>query len=258
MKMGLLGEKLPYTRSPEIHSKILKGIGREGEYGVYEKTPEQLADFFDALRSGGFLGMNVTIPHKTRVMAYLDEIAPEAKRIGAVNTIHTQGGRLMGYNTDYFGFGYMLKKAGIEIKGREACVLGAGGAARAVAVYLQDHGASVTIISRDAAAVKGFEGCHIAGYDRVQGDLLVNTTPVGMSPNIDASPISKDHLQGFEAVADIVYNPKETLLLQYARELGIRRAGGLDMLVAQAVKAQEIWQGMEIPEALIDQIAEDL
>lgn len=258
MKMGVLGEKLPHTLSPAIHQKILKKIGKEGAYGVYEKTADELDAFFKEVRAGGYLGLNVTIPHKINVMAYLDELSGEAKNIGAVNTVHVRDGRLTGHNTDYFGFGYMLKKAGIDPRGKKACILGAGGAAKAVAVYLRDAGAAVKVISRSCLAVKpGFEGFELAGYDQIAGDILVNTTPIGMSPDAESSPLLKEELAGFEAVADIIYNPRQTKLLRFAQELGIHHAGRLSMLVAQAVKSQEIWQQMKIPEGLIDAIAEE-
>ena len=155
-----------------------------------------------------FSGLNVTIPHKTNVMAYLDALSEEAKNIGAVNTVYVHDGYLTGYNTDYFGFGYMLKKAGVDPKGKSACVLGAGGAAKAVAVYLKDAGAAVKVISRNHRIVKaGFlRALNWPGYDQVKGDILVNTTPIGMSPDIESSPLLKEEVIGFEAVADIIYN----------------------------------------------------
>lgn len=259
MKMGLLGEKLPYTLSPVVHEKILKAIGRQGEYGVFEITAGELPEFFQKAKNENYLGVNVTIPHKTNVLKFLDALSPEAERIGAVNTVHIQDGRLIGYNTDYFGFGYALKKARIDPKGRKACVMGAGGAAKAVAVSLKDAGADVVIISRDPEKIKhGFMGFNVQGYSKLEGDILVNTTPLGTWPDVKSSPVGKDTVACFRAAMDIIYNPRKTLFLRYAEGLSMPCADGLTMLVAQAVKAQEIWQGIHIKEDLIDIITEEL
>lgn len=259
MRMGLLGEKLPYTLSPAVHEKILASIGRPEKYGVFEKSAQDLPGFFQMLKDEKYLGVNVTIPHKTNVIEFMDALSPEAERIGAVNTVHNEDGRLIGYNTDYFGFGYALRKAKIDPEGKKACVMGAGGAAKAVAVLLRDLGADVVIISRDPQKIKtGFMGFEVQGYNALEGEILVNTTPLGTWPNVESSPVGKDTVARFTSAADIVYNPRKTLFLSYAEDLGIPFVGGLTMLVAQAVKAQEIWQGITLDEALIDNISEEL
>lgn len=219
MKMGLLGKTLKHTLSPRIHQKIFAYLGRTGEYAIYEKKPEELQSFVLSAAKEGLTGFNVTIPYKTRVMGYLDKISAEAKNIGAVNTVHVVSGRLIGYNTDYFGFGYTLRKAGIDAAGKKVCLLGSGGAAKAVAVYLKDAGArEVVIISRDTTRAKAeFKEFSIKGYDAVKGDILVNTTPVGMFPDIAACPLDKSAIAGFGAVADIVYKAESCRRISYKR-----------------------------------------
>lgn len=259
MKLGVLGRALAHTLSPQIHARILEYTGMRGEYRVYEKTPEELPVFIRSLIPSGFTGINVTIPYKTEVMPHLSSLSREAREIGAVNTIHILNGELIGYNTDYFGFGCMLLKAGIGVKGKRACVLGAGGAARAASVYLRDAGAEVSVISRDPErASAAFAGFAVKGYGEIEGELLVNTTPVGMFPDTESYPVGAETLAGFDAVADIVYNPRETALVKLAKRAGCAVADGLYMLIAQAVKAEEIWQGRTIPKEIIDKIAEEL
>jgi shikimate dehydrogenase len=259
MRLGLLGRTLGHTLSPLIHGKIFAYTGGEGSYGIFETEGEGLPDFVRTVRDT-LAGFNVTIPYKTGIMQYLDGLSEEAEKIGAVNTVHVHGGRLTGYNTDYFGFGYMLRKAGISIKGKTCCILGSGGAARAVAVFLKDAGAgNITIVSRDEnRAREMFPGFHTAGYAGLKGDVLVNTTPVGMSPDISGCPADATSVAAFRAVLDIVYNPKQTALLRTAGEFGLKTAGGMDMLVAQAVRSQEIWRGISIDPAVIDKIAEEM
>jgi len=259
MKLGLLGRTLSHTVSPRIHARIFAYTGFKGGYGVFEVKKEGLPDFVQAAR-GELSGFNVTIPYKTEIIRYLDALSEEAGDIGAVNTVHVLRGKLTGYNTDYFGFGYMLAKAGISIKGKTCCILGSGGAARAVVLYLKDNGAgNISIISRNTVNAKEiFPGFDIKDYKGLKGDVLVNTTPVGMYPEITGCPVEKDVFGRFSAVADIVYNPRETVFLRTARELGLKTAGGMHMLVAQAVKSEEIWQGTPIDPGIIDKIAEEL
>jgi len=259
MRLGLLGRTLAHTLSPQIHARILYYTGRQGDYGVYEKTPDELPEFLLSLGRDGFTGINVTIPYKTDAIRYLDELAPEARSINAVNTIHISDGKLIGYNTDYFGFGYMLEKARISVEGKAACILGAGGAAKAAAAYLRDAGAAVAIASRDPARAKAsFAGFDVIGYEDLKGELLVNTTPLGMFPDTEGCPVDRKTMARFKAVADLVYNPRKTALVKTAAEEGLKTADGFVMLVAQAVKAEEIWQRNTIMTEIIDKIAGEM
>ena len=197
---GLIGEKLGHSFSPYIHGE-LGGY----DYRLIELERGELGRF---LKRGAFRGLNVTVPYKKEVIPYCAWLSPEARRIGSVNTIVNDGGLLRGYNTDYFGFVYMLRKAGIDVKGKKALVLGSGGASLTVQTALHDLGAkSVTVISRGGEDNYGNLERH------ADARLIVNTTPVGMYPNVGAAPLSLEIFPDCEAVADIIYNPSRTKLL---------------------------------------------
>ena len=221
---GLIGEKLGHSFSPYIHGE-LGGY----DYRLIELERGELGRF---LKRGAFRGLNVTVPYKKDVIPYCAWLSPEARRIGSVNTIVNDGGLLRGYNTDYFGFVYMLRKAAIGVKGKKALVLGSGGASLTVQAALHDLGAkSVTVISRGGEDNYGNLERH------ADARLIVNTTPVGMYPKVEAAPLSLEIFPDCEAVADIIYNPSRTKLLLDAEARGIPCANGLPMLVAQAREA---------------------
>lgn len=263
---ALLGEKLGHSLSPLIHRHILDMLGEQGNYINLELVPDRLPDVPKALMVLGFAGVNVTIPYKQKIMPYLDEIAPEAARIGAVNTICLRDGRAVGHNTDYAGFSLMLQAEGIAVAGQRAVVLGAGGAAAAAVAALLDAGAaSVTVLGRDPARLEELHGRFpaiavgmLAAHEQIAGDLLVNTTPVGMHPQVDGCPLPERVIGRFAAVADCVYNPTPTVLVRTASRLGLRACCGLSMLVFQAVRAQEIWQQRTIAPALAKPICDEL
>lgn len=251
-KFGLLGEKLNYSYSPMIHNIIMKQVKINGKYKIYEVAKEKLKDFiYDS--NNEFLGLNVTIPYKIDVMKYLDHLSTEAEAIGSINTIHFKDSKLFGYNTDYFGFDGTLKRNNIDVSGEKAIILGTGGASKAVVKCLKDNGArDILLVSRNKT------GDDIINYNQLKEltgfKILINTTPVGVHPNVNASPIELDQLKKFDVALDLIYNPNETLFLKWAKELGLKYAGGLYMLVAQAVKSQEIWNGIKIDDHLIDDI----
>ncbi len=266
MRYGLLGGKLGHSLSPQIHARFFHYTGIQGSYELLETAAADVPGRLRQIRAE-FSGCNVTIPHKLAVMPLLDSIAPEAQAIGAVNTIAADGGRLRGYNTDYFGFGRLLAFNGIEPAGKTAAVLGSGGAARAVVKYLADARAGqIYLVTRapataDAHFLAMAPGCRIIGYEElagIGGDLLVNCTPVGMYPQMDAAPVGEAVTAAFDAAVDLIYNPARTLFLRLAASRGKKYANGLFMLVAQAVAAQEIWQGREYDSELIAHIAADL
>ena len=241
LRCGLLGRKLGHSYSPQIHRELSCY-----EYKLYEKEPEELEAF---LKSGTFDGLNVTIPYKKAVMAYLDEISPEAAAIGSVNTIVNRGGKLTGYNTDAFGFSWLLQKSGVEAAGRKALVFGSGGASVTVCHVLKSLGADpVVVISRTGE--NNYEN-----LDRhLDAKLLINATPLGMYPNNGESPVDLTRFSALDGVLDVVYNPARTALMLQAEQLGIPHASGLSMLVAQAKKACEYFTGNPVPDAEIDRI----
>ena len=241
LRCGLLGRKLGHSYSPQIHRELSCY-----EYKLYEKEPEELEAF---LKSGTFDGLNVTIPYKKTVMAYLDEISPEAAAIGSVNTIVNRGGKLTGYNTDAFGFSWLLQKSGVEAADKKALVFGSGGASVTVCHVLKSLGADpVVVISRTGE--NNYEN-----LDRhLDAKLLINATPLGMYPNNGESPVDLTRFSALDGVLDVIYNPARTALMLQAEQLGIPHASGLSMLVAQAKKACEYFTGNPVPDAEIDRI----
>ncbi len=242
LKCGLIGKTLGHSYSPQIHAELA-----DYDYSLFELKESELEEF---LRSDSFRGANVTIPYKITVMQYLDEISHEAARIGSVNTIvRGTGGKLKGYNTDYYGFGYMIDSAGIAVEGKKVLVLGSGGASLTVQTLLADRGArEVVVISRSGEN-------NYSNLDRHRdADVIVNTTPVGMYPHNGISPVSLDRFTNLSGVADIIFNPAKTALILDAEEHGIKCAGGLTMLVAQAKAASEYFTGSKIDDAEIERI----
>lgn len=241
MQCGLLGRKLGHSYSPQIQSQL-----GSYDYRLFEKEPEELEDF---LKNGDFAGLNVTIPYKKDVIPFLDELSPRAKALGAVNTIVRRNGKLIGHNTDYFGFETMLLSTGVSLQGKKALVCGSGGASSTACAVLKAHGANVVVLSR-------------TGNDNYQNlnrhsdaALIVNATPVGMYPNVEASPI--EDLAAFpklEGVLDLVYNPARTSILLKAEALGIPCVNGLRMLVAQAKESAEWFTGEPIDDSCIEMI----
>jgi len=239
---GLLGEKLGHSYSPAIHREL-----GDYEYLLYEKAPDEVESF---IKSGGIDALNVTIPYKKTVVPFLDELSPAAKALGSVNTIVRRAdGTLFGDNTDYYGFAAMVKKSGCDVSGKKALVLGSGGASVTVCAVLREMGAKeVVVISRSGPD----------NYQNLQlhrdADIIVNTTPVGMYPKNGEKPLSLRNFLNLCCCLDIVYNPRMTALLLEAEELGIKYAGGLYMLVAQAKRASELFTNSEIPDSEVDRI----
>lgn len=233
-RCGLIGEKLGHSFSPAIHGKLA-----DYEYKLYELSPEQVGPF---LEKKEYDGLNVTIPYKKTVIPYCDELTEAAKSIGSVNTIVKRpDGTLLGHNTDYDGFMWLLKNAGADVKGKKALVLGTGGASVTVQAALRDLGAAqVVVISRSGE--DNYE--NIARHSDAK--ILVNATPVGMYPKTGVSPVDLDVFTALEGVFDVVYNPARTQLLLEAEKRGIPCANGLGMLVAQAKAACERFTGEPI------------
>ena len=263
---GLLGESLKHSISPLIHSTIFKELNIEGAYELFEIEKEEVENTINKFKDIGVVGVNVTIPYKTTVMKYIDEITSEAKKIGAVNTIRFKDKKTIGYNTDYSGFGMMLKKNEIDIKGGKAVVLGSGGAAKAVTSYLIDSGiGEITIVSRGADKTGNIHDkreIKIIPYAEVSSlngkDIIINCTPCGMYPNVDSSPIEKSSIAKFSTAIDLIYNPKETMFLKHANKLNMKAVNGLYMLIGQAVCAEELWHEIKIDVEITNNVYEKL
>ncbi len=243
---GLLGRTLGHSYSPAIHTQLAAY-----SYRLYEKEPEELEDF---LHSGEFDGLNVTIPYKKAVIPYCAELSDTARAIGAVNTIvRRPDGTLWGDNTDAYGFSMLVRSSGAEVRGKKALVFGSGGASATAQYVLRQMGArEVVVISR--------HGEHnYENLDRhADAQIAVNTTPLGMYPNTGASPVDLSRLPKLEAALDVVYNPARTEFLLQAERLGLKRANGLLMLVAQAKKSCEEFLGKPIADEWIGKITRTL
>lgn len=241
MKCGLLGRKLGHSYSPQIHSYL-----GNYTYQLYEVEPEDLGGF---LKNTDFVGLNVTMPYKKDVIPYCSELSSQAKHLGAVNTIiKRDDGTLIGHNTDYFGFSYMLEETGLSVSGKKALVLGSGGASATVAAVLAQQGAQVVIISRNGEDNYSNINKH---YD---ASIIVNATPVGMYPNTGNTPLDIQHFPNLEGVLDLIYNPARTALLQQAERRGLVAKNGLSMLVAQAKESSEWFQKAQIDNSNITTI----
>lgn len=239
---GLIGERLGHSFSPEVHRQF-----GDYDYRLIELPPEEVAPF---LASREFAGLNVTIPYKRTVMPLCDALSDEAERIGSVNTIVNRDGRLIGYNTDYYGFCRMAETAGVSFAGEKTLVLGSGGASRTAAAAARDLGArEVLVVSRRGAGGDGQIDYETAYRQHADAGVIVNATPVGMYPNNGASPAELSRFPKCRGVLDLVFNPLRTALLLQAERLGIPRAGGLTMLVAQGKRAAELFTGAHIDAA---------
>lgn len=256
---GLIGEKLGHSFSPKLNNLILKSTNSDASYNLFELKKEDLESAVTGLKALGCRGANVTIPYKVEIIKYLDKISHEAEKIGAVNTISFNNNEVIGYNTDYTGFGETLKKADITIQNKNAVILGTGGASKAVVQYLIDNNISeVIFVSRSPENVANVKNLKVISYKEIENlknqDLIINCTPCGMYPNVNASPADKNILSKFNSALDLIYNPLETVFLKEATQLGIKAVNGLYMLVAQAIASHEIWRGIKIQNELVNEI----
>lgn len=257
---GLIGEKLGHSLSPEIHSLILERLNKSGLYNLFEIKKENLYTSLKGLKALEAKGVNVTIPYKTDVIKYMDKLSAEAEKIDAVNTLSFNNDIITGYNTDYFGFGESMKKAGIEVEDKKIVILGTGGASKAVGQYLLDNNPKdIIYVSRNPEKnLKNSKKLKVIHYNQLNNigvmDIIINCTPIGMYPIIDNSPVNEEVLAHFFAAVDLIYNPRETLFLKKAAALGLKTLNGLYMLVAQAIAAQEVWHGIKISSEVQDEI----
>ncbi len=249
MEYGCIGEKLTHSFSKEIHAQLF-----DYDYVLKEIPRERIDEF---MRARDFRAINVTIPYKETIIPYLDEVSEVAQRIGAVNTVVNRDGRLYGYNTDYMGMKAMLLREGIDLKGKKVLILGSGGTSKTALALARDSGASSVLrVSRTASS-------DCVSYEDVlqkhkDAEVIINTTPCGMYPNIDGSAISLEGFSRLCGVVDAVYNPLRSHLVCDARSRGIKATGGLCMLVAQAAFAAEKFVGAVVQEEKIESIYKNM
>ena len=260
---GIIGDPIEHSMSPVIHNAAFKNKGLDYVYLPFRVKKEELGKAIESMRVLNIRGLNITIPHKVAVTQFLDELDPLADKIGAVNTIVNDNGVLKGYNTDATGFLQALLERGIEPKGKKVVILGAGGASRAISFILAERGSSLVILNRtwDKAKICAGRISEIFQSEATalklnrenlttalsQADILINATSVGMSPDINETPVTSNLLKPSLVVFDIVYNPIKTRLQREAEVAGATAISGLDMLVWQGALAFEKWTGREAP-----------
>lgn len=264
-RFGLIGFPLGHSMSEVIHKELFRMKGLDCDYDMIEVAVQDLKSVFDT-RLRGYRGFNVTIPHKINIIPFLDKLSDRAELFGAVNTVDIHNGVATGHNTDCIGFLRALKGAGIELAGR-VLLCGSGGVARMIAFESVLAGAQLTIAVRpdDLGAAneiktelkqKTGKSCDIILLSEATGgyDLVINGTPVGMYPNVDACPLNESVIRASQAAFDVIYNPQETRFISCAKEAGLKYSGGLSMLVWQAAVAEEIWNDVSFTTEDIEKV----
>jgi shikimate dehydrogenase len=261
--LGLIGYPLGHSLSPLLHNQAIKELGLNYVYLAFEVEPANLREALEGIRALNVKGINVTIPFKEKVIPLLDEVDPLASQVGAVNTICNEGGYLKGYNTDVTGLRRMIEEDGeFNLKGKKAVVVGAGGAGRAAGFALCQAGiGEIYLLNRTLQKAMGVTAEWKQYYPGVsidcgplevkhyysilkEADLLIDTTPIGMAPEVDVPPvIAEKALHPELLVIDLVYNPRETTLLKAARRVGADTLDGLGMLLYQGIESFKIWTG---------------
>ena len=261
-RLYLIGHPVAHSISPQMQGASIEALGLDYRYEAMPVAPESLGRAVAGLRDPSVAGFNITIPHKVTILPLLDEVDATTKAVGAVNTVVNEGGRLKGYNTDSPAAVRALGEAYGELDGCHVVILGAGGAARAVASGLAPKARWIRILARDttkaealASDVSKQHDVDIlgTGFGEAQcsvgaADILVNATPVGMSPNVGKSPVNARLLHPSLLVFDLIYSPERTRLLQDAEAAGAKTLGGLTMLVYQGAEALRLWTGRQAPE----------
>ncbi len=279
--VGVFGHPVGHSLSPCMHNSAFAALGMDWAYLAFDVPPEKLSQALRALPALGLRGVNLTIPHKEAAAGIVDELSPFARLLGAVNTVQVEGERLLGHNTDGTGFLRSLADIGVEPEGRRVVLLGAGGAARAIAVALAEKRVAGLVVAnrtRERAIALARRTKEIApqveiyarglGEPELQGDmenasLVVNSTAVGMYPQVDApAPIPPDWLRAGQTVVDIVYRPRKTRLLAEAEARGCQTLNGVRMLVLQGAEAFSLWTDCDAPvevmeEALLKSLAQE-
>jgi len=272
---GVIGDPVEHSMSPLMHNAAFRKLGLDYIYVPFRVKKEDLKETVESLRTLYVRGFNVTIPHKVAIIPFLDRLDSVAEKIGAVNTVVNDGGVLIGYNTDAAGFLKATKEKGVETKGKNIIVLGAGGAARAISFILAQEGANLIIINRTIGKAREQAVKISQIFQREVGTLpldrenlkkalekaniLINATSVGMSPNANETLVDSELIKPSLVVFDIVYNPFKTRLLREAERAGAQTISGVEMLVWQGASAFEKWTGVEAPVKLMrEEVVKDV
>lgn len=271
--VGLLGWPVEHSLSPAMHNATFCALGLDYEYLAFAVSPQELPQALAGAKALGFSGLNVTIPHKVKIIPYLDGIDRSAELVGAVNTVVFEDGRAIGHNTDADGFVNSLRAEKVAIAGKRAVVLGAGGAARAIVHGLLDNGVQdIAVGARDKDKALTFAQTFgtsqtVRGYDwgredfaaaLAACDILIHCTPVGMSPHEDEEvSLDWEVLNPAAVVCDLIYTPLVTRLLHKAAAAGHKTVGGAGMLVEQGAAAFSLWTGLQAPRAVMHKALSD-
>ncbi|MFH0748348.1 MAG: shikimate dehydrogenase [Candidatus Bathyarchaeota archaeon] len=260
---AVIGDPVEHSLSPVMQNVAFQSLDLNSIYLAFKVTSNNLENAIIGMKSLGILGFNVTVPHKVSVMKYLDEVDPQAVEVGAVNTVVNKEGILKGYNTDGAGALAALREAGVKIEGQKVVLLGAGGAAKALAYNVASLAESLIIFNRTESKAKNLAtslterlGFKVEGKEITDivlcsslrdADILINATSVGMYPRINETPLQSQDFHSGMTVFDIVYNPLLTRLLREAKAAGAHSIGGVKMLVYQGALAFELWTGRKPP-----------
>ncbi|MGB2868474.1 MAG: shikimate dehydrogenase [Bacteroidota bacterium] len=271
-RYGIIGHPIGHSLSPLLYTTAFRLCGLSHTYESFDLERSKLADDFRRLLDEGYAGFNVTIPHKESIMQHLSEIDPEATAVGAVNTIVVRESGTLGLNTDVYGVTKLFEPSRRHINGKDVLLLGAGGAARAAVVALQKnfHPSHILLASRSSERGKKFAGSFPSipievtdfSVPRLQVaarscSVIVNTTPIGMHPRVEESPLPKEvQISSSHLVIDLIYTPFETTFMSDAARAGATSVGGVEMLLHQAARAFEMWTGMKMPVEEVRKVVE--
>ena len=262
---ALIGDPVEHSLSPIIQNAAFRSLDLDYVYVVFNVKSGDLREAVYGVKALGICGLNVTMPHKTAIIPYLDELDETARKTGSVNTVLNNNGRLVGYTTDGVGALNALKHAGVDPSDKRIVILGAGGASRSISFTLAEHASELVILNRTFSKAKALkDAIRKALGDRAKvralpltdenlsveladADILINATSVGMKPNENETPVKQIYLRGDLVVFDLIYEPLETRLLREAKSIGAKVVDGLSMLVHQGAASFEIWTGVKAP-----------
>ena len=262
---ALIGDPVEHSLSPIIQNAAFRSLDLDYVYVVFNVKSGDLREAVYGVKALGICGLNVTMPHKTAIIPYLDELDETARKTGSVNTVFNNNGRLVGYTTDGVGALNALKHAGVDPSDKRIVILGAGGASRSISFTLAEHASELVILNRTFSKAKALkDAIRKALGDRAKvraspltdeklsveladADILINATSVGMKPNENETPVKQIYLREDLVVFDLIYEPLETRLLREAKSIGAKVVDGLSMLVHQGAASFEIWTGIKAP-----------
>lgn len=235
MRVGLLGEKLSHSFSPIIHNLIYEKLGITLNYELFEVKQDDIHNFKDYMLKNNISAVNITIPYKKTFLENIDFISESARKIGSINLLYIKNNKFYGENTDYNGFKYTLIENKIDVKNKRVFIIGKGGAALTVRKVLEDMEAGhiENIFRKDKKSSIFFD-------TNLKGDILINTTPVGMYPNVNENIAPDNFISNFQIAIDLIYNPVETEFLKSAKKFGLKTVNGMSMLIEQAIDSDEI------------------